>query len=235
VIVVYEARAGRACRRDGCAGPALGGAIGNLNRPAAPGYVVDFVDLGIGRALVHVQCRGRAISTAVLLLVLIAVVPGLGRRRAVADAAAAGAAAGGPRDHRPCGDGAGPRRSCGRGPDRPVAELRPEAHLGRGPHSGGARVRASDVLPAGAQLPACRPPRSRLTSRPRRSTCRSVYEDDDLLVVDKPAGLVVHPSAGHASGTLVNALLARDTTYGGIAGVQRPGIVHRLDRDTTAS
>jgi 23S rRNA pseudouridine1911/1915/1917 synthase len=60
-----------------------------------------------------------------------------------------------------------------------------------------------------------------------------VYEDDDLLIVDKPAGLVVHPSPGHWSGTLVNALLARDTVYGGIAGVERPGIVHRLDRDTS--
>ena len=62
-----------------------------------------------------------------------------------------------------------------------------------------------------------------------------VYEDDDLLIVDKPAGLVVHPSPGHASGTLVNALLGRagGAEYGGIAGVSRPGIVHRLDRDTS--
>ena len=62
-----------------------------------------------------------------------------------------------------------------------------------------------------------------------------VYEDDDLLIVDKPAGLVVHPSPGHAGGTLVNALLAHGdgSTWGGIAGVQRPGIVHRLDRDTS--
>jgi 23S rRNA pseudouridine1911/1915/1917 synthase len=60
-----------------------------------------------------------------------------------------------------------------------------------------------------------------------------VYEDDDLLIVNKPSGLVVHPAPGHPGGTLVNALLARDTRYGGIAGVQRPGIVHRLDRDTS--
>lgn len=61
------------------------------------------------------------------------------------------------------------------------------------------------------------------------------YEDDDLLVVDKPSGLVVHPSPGHDSGTLVNALLGRSegAEYGGIAGVRRPGIVHRLDRDTS--
>lgn len=62
-----------------------------------------------------------------------------------------------------------------------------------------------------------------------------VHEDDDLLIVNKPAGLVVHPSPGHAAGTLVNALLGRgaDLAPGGIAGVQRPGIVHRLDRDTS--
>jgi 23S rRNA pseudouridine1911/1915/1917 synthase len=60
-----------------------------------------------------------------------------------------------------------------------------------------------------------------------------VYEDDDVLIVDKPAGLVVHPAPGHDSGTLVNALLARGDDFGGIAGVRRPGIVHRLDRDTS--
>jgi 23S rRNA pseudouridine1911/1915/1917 synthase len=59
------------------------------------------------------------------------------------------------------------------------------------------------------------------------------YEDDDMLIVDKPSGLVVHPAPGHSSGTLVNALLARGTDYGGINGVLRPGIVHRLDRDTS--
>ncbi|MCL6450581.1 MAG: RluA family pseudouridine synthase [Acetobacteraceae bacterium] len=60
-----------------------------------------------------------------------------------------------------------------------------------------------------------------------------VYEDADLLVVNKPRGLVVHPAAGHARGTLVNALLARCPDLAGVGGVLRPGIVHRLDRDTT--
>jgi 23S rRNA pseudouridine1911/1915/1917 synthase len=62
-----------------------------------------------------------------------------------------------------------------------------------------------------------------------------IYEDEDLLVVNKPAGLVVHPAPGHADGTLVNALLGRGgpEAFGGIAGVRRPGIVHRLDRDTS--
>lgn len=61
-----------------------------------------------------------------------------------------------------------------------------------------------------------------------------VYEDDDLVVVDKPAGLVVHPAAGHDSGTLVNALIAHcGASLSGVGGVKRPGIVHRLDKDTS--
>jgi len=60
-----------------------------------------------------------------------------------------------------------------------------------------------------------------------------VYEDDDLLVIDKPADLVIHPAAGNPSGTLVNALLHHCTDLSGIGGVARPGIVHRLDKDTT--
>jgi 23S rRNA pseudouridine1911/1915/1917 synthase len=61
-----------------------------------------------------------------------------------------------------------------------------------------------------------------------------VYEDDDIIVIDKPRGLVVHPAAGHETGTLVNALIAHcGTSLSGIGGVRRPGIVHRLDKDTT--
>jgi 23S rRNA pseudouridine1911/1915/1917 synthase len=61
-----------------------------------------------------------------------------------------------------------------------------------------------------------------------------VYEDDALIVIDKPKGLVVHPAAGHATGTLVNALIAHcGDSLSGIGGVKRPGIVHRLDKDTT--
>jgi 23S rRNA pseudouridine1911/1915/1917 synthase len=62
-----------------------------------------------------------------------------------------------------------------------------------------------------------------------------LYEDDSLIIINKPAGLVVHPAAGHESGTLVNALLAHCTNLAGIGGVQRPGIVHRLDKDTTGA
>ncbi|ERT04284.1 pseudouridine synthase, RluA family protein [Lyngbya aestuarii BL J] len=62
-----------------------------------------------------------------------------------------------------------------------------------------------------------------------------LYEDEHLIIINKPAGLVVHPSAGHINDTLVNALLAHCDTLAGIGGVERPGIVHRLDKDTTGA
>jgi 23S rRNA pseudouridine1911/1915/1917 synthase len=62
-----------------------------------------------------------------------------------------------------------------------------------------------------------------------------LYEDEQLLILNKPAGLVVHPAPGHPDGTLVNALLAHCPHLPGIGGVQRPGIVHRLDKDTTGA
>ncbi|PMB43798.1 RluA family pseudouridine synthase [Fischerella thermalis CCMEE 5330] len=62
-----------------------------------------------------------------------------------------------------------------------------------------------------------------------------LYEDDQLLILNKPAGLVVHPAPGHPDGTLVNAILAHCPNLPGIGGVQRPGIVHRLDKDTTGA
>jgi 23S rRNA pseudouridine1911/1915/1917 synthase len=97
-------------------------------------------------------------------------------------------------------------------------------------------VKANTILPAGTELHLDVPPPA-----PAEPIAQPeipivvVHEDDDLLIVDKPAGLVVHPSPGHADGTLVNALLGRGESLapGGIAGVQRPGIVHRLDRDTS--
>ncbi len=60
-----------------------------------------------------------------------------------------------------------------------------------------------------------------------------VYEDDDLLVIDKTAGMVVHPAPGHAAGTLVNAVLHHAPDIEGVGGVRRPGLVHRLDRETS--
>jgi len=60
-----------------------------------------------------------------------------------------------------------------------------------------------------------------------------VFENEDLLVVNKPAGMVVHPAAGHASGTLVNAVLGHEPDMEGIGGEERPGLVHRLDKETS--
>jgi 23S rRNA pseudouridine1911/1915/1917 synthase len=69
--------------------------------------------------------------------------------------------------------------------------------------------------------------------RPEALPLPILYQDADLIVVDKPAGMVVHPAAGHDSGTLVNALLHHVTDLSGIGGEKRPGIVHRLDRGTS--
>src|SRR5207247_6058838 len=60
-----------------------------------------------------------------------------------------------------------------------------------------------------------------------------LFEDDDLIVINKPAGLTVHPGAGQREHTLVNALLSHCTTLSGIGGKERPGIVHRLDKETS--
>ena len=100
----------------------------------------------------------------------------------------------------------------------------------------GVPLRANAIVAAGAELHLDVPPPTALDLAPAPEIPVSVvYEDDDLLIVDKPSGLVVHPAPGHSADTLVNALLARagGAEYGGIAGVTRPGIVHRLDRDTS--
>jgi 23S rRNA pseudouridine1911/1915/1917 synthase len=96
-------------------------------------------------------------------------------------------------------------------------------------------VRANAPVQPGSTLELDVPPPRSLEVQPEDVPLRVVYEDADLLVVDKPAGLVTHPGPGHPAGTLVNALLGRAGSdgYGAIAGVERPGIVHRLDRDTS--
>ena len=96
-------------------------------------------------------------------------------------------------------------------------------------------VKSKDVLPAGAALELDLPDRPTPTIEAEDIPLAVVYEDADVLVIDKPAGLVTHPSPGRTGGTLVNALLARApaTEYGSVAGADRPGIVHRLDRDTS--
>lgn len=101
----------------------------------------------------------------------------------------------------------------------------------------GARRRSSDRLIGGetVRVELSAPPDESLV--PESIDFGVAYEDETMLIVDKPAGLVVHPSAGHGGGTLVNALLgrsiARGESLGSIAGVGRPGIVHRLDKETS--
>ncbi|MFM7363239.1 MAG: RluA family pseudouridine synthase [Cuspidothrix sp.] len=79
------------------------------------------------------------------------------------------------------------------------------------------------------------PPTQPLALEPANIPLNILYEDDQLLILNKPAGLVVHPAPGHPDGTLVNAILAHCPNLPGIGGVERPGIVHRLDKDTTGA
>lgn len=89
-------------------------------------------------------------------------------------------------------------------------------------------------LARGADVALVVPPAAPATPQPERIALPIVFEDEALIVLDKPAGLVVHPAAGHARGTLVNALLAHcGDRLSGVGGVLRPGIVHRLDKDTS--
>lgn len=99
----------------------------------------------------------------------------------------------------------------------------------------GQRVRSRDGVQAGATLELDVPEAEADAVGAEDIPLEILYEDDDLLIVNKPYGMVTHPAPGHSSGTLVNALLGLgdDHAWGSIAGVQRPGIVHRLDRDTS--
>lgn len=93
---------------------------------------------------------------------------------------------------------------------------------------------ASHKIKAGAHITVHVPPAVEAIPTPQEIPLNIVYEDDDVLVINKQAGLVVHPAPGHADETLVNALLAHcGESLSGIGGVKRPGIVHRLDKETT--
>ncbi len=97
----------------------------------------------------------------------------------------------------------------------------------------GRRAKPSQQLAQGAKVSATIPAPQPIELRPEQIPVTIIYQDIDILVVDKPAGLTVHPAPGHPSGTLVNALLALCPDLQGIAGTLRPGIVHRLDKDTS--
>jgi len=97
----------------------------------------------------------------------------------------------------------------------------------------GAAARRSRVVKAGDEVSIEVPEPRRAALEAEDIPLAVLYEDEHLLAIDKPPGLVVHPAPGHASGTLVNALLHHVRDLGGVGGELRPGIVHRLDRDTS--
>jgi 23S rRNA pseudouridine1911/1915/1917 synthase len=97
----------------------------------------------------------------------------------------------------------------------------------------GTPERPSYRLPGGARVAATLPPTEETEAAAERIPLTVIYQDEDVIVVDKPPGLTVHPAPGHRSGTLVNALLALDPGLAALRDRIRPGIVHRLDRDTS--
>ena len=97
----------------------------------------------------------------------------------------------------------------------------------------GGAAKAGLKLDAGDRLKVVLPPPPPSPLTPEAMPLDIIYEDDDLLVVDKPAGLIVHPAPGHRAHTLVNAILSRIPRLAALSDSLRPGIVHRLDRDTS--
>ncbi len=98
----------------------------------------------------------------------------------------------------------------------------------------GVPLRKNDRVAAGDEISVTLPPPVSAEAEPQDIPLDVVYEDADVIVVDKPAGMVVHPGPGHPDGTLVNALLWHcGDTLSGIGGQRRPGIVHRIDKDTS--
>ena len=98
----------------------------------------------------------------------------------------------------------------------------------------GRRIKATHTPHAGEQVEVCWPEAKPAEAQPEEIPLDILFEDDALLVLNKPAGLVVHPAAGHEEHTLVNALLHHcEGELSGIGGVARPGIVHRLDKETS--
>ena len=102
-------------------------------------------------------------------------------------------------------------------------------------HIDGVIARSSAKMKPGARVAVAPSPPPPTTALPENIPIRVLFEDEHLLVVDKPAGLVVHPAPGHASGTLVNAVLHHTKIEDDDSPQQRPGIVHRLDRDTSGT
>src|SRR5881409_193541 len=93
--------------------------------------------------------------------------------------------------------------------------------------------RARDMVRAGDRIALVEPPIEAIDLAPENVALSVLFEDDDLIVINKPAGISVHPGAGRKRGTLVNALLSHCKNLSGIGGKERPGIVHRLDKETS--
>src|SRR5437763_14411461 len=93
--------------------------------------------------------------------------------------------------------------------------------------------RPRQIVRGGDKIQLTEPPLEKIETLPEQIPLEILFEDNDLIVLNKPAGLVVHPGAGHREHTLVNALLNYCATLSGIGGKERPGIVHRLDKDTS--
>jgi len=117
-------------------------------------------------------------------------------------------------------------------PDRSRAEVQRWIEAGL-VTAAGRSLRASHRLAAGEAIEVAVPPPADYRVEPEPIPLDIRYEDQDLLVINKPAGLVVHPAAGNWHGTLVNAVLHHAPDLAGVGGVHRPGIVHRLDKDTS--
>ncbi|MEY2527337.1 MAG: rRNA synthase [Verrucomicrobiota bacterium] len=97
----------------------------------------------------------------------------------------------------------------------------------------GKEARPRDLVRTNDDVDLTEPPPDKIDIQPENIPLDVLFEDDDLVVINKPAGMVVHPGAGHGEHTLVNALLHHCRTLAGIGGKERPGIVHRLDKDTS--
>ena len=126
--------------------------------------------------------------------------------------------------------------------DRFVASVRPKlsrARVSKLIEGGfitinGKKTRPSAKVRGGAVISVTFPPPEPSTLLPENISLEILFEDDEIVVIDKPVGMVVHPAAGHKTGTLANALLAHcGKSLSGIGGVTRPGIVHRLDKETS--
>ena len=119
-------------------------------------------------------------------------------------------------------------------PDISRSRLHALIQAGHVSHEGAALSEPSHRVKPGAVFRVDVPPAEPATPQAEDIELTVVFEDAHVIVIDKPAGLVVHPAAGHATGTLVNALIAHcGDSLSGIGGVKRPGIVHRLDKDTS--